>query len=258
MLILLLVTILGFLLACSASSCIEDRFRKVLVVTYSDREEEFENLASKINEAYCSRHGYEYLRMKTSRFDSLPPWWRKVFIIQDLMKNSKDRYDYIMWVDSDAAFAKDAPPIHKLFARPRRNGKIFFVGDDISLKIYGYGSRQGTSNAGVFAVSNTPEGRKFMEEWANMFDPSKWCLASDESCNKANTFGKWKTDGSWSHETFEQGTLNALIFKKPHLIESFHESIMSNPGGCKYVNHMWAMSSDERRQFFEKELAIYK
>lgn len=68
------------------------------IVQYDDRDVEmFKPLILK-NKEYCKTHNINYIFFR-SGWEKYPPWWRKVFLVRELLKN----YEAVMWVDSDAA-----------------------------------------------------------------------------------------------------------------------------------------------------------
>jgi len=132
------------------------------------------------NQIYAKKHGYYYTFINKGYTD-LPPYWRKVAIVRDYLNT--DKYKGIMWLDTDAVIFN-------------MNISLDHVGDTTK---HFFKATNSTGNqifnAGVWTVKNTIAGKKIMEKWMELYDPSKW---------KQN--GKsWSTDSNWAGEDYEQG-----------------------------------------------------
>ena len=69
-----------------------------LVLQYDDRETlQYTKLLER-NQAYAKQLHYKYLFLSKG-YEQYPPYWRKIFIIRDLLH----LYKLIIWVDTDAA-----------------------------------------------------------------------------------------------------------------------------------------------------------
>lgn len=225
-------------------------FPHVLVFMYYDTNHGFEELARQINEDYCKEHGYTFI-VRKSGYESIPPWWRKVFLLRDLM-NFYPHVQYYMWMDSDAAFVQQRHiPVGKLF---EEHDGILHIGKDPVPE------QSGEFNAGVFAVKNTSLGRQLVYDWVNRFDPSTWCRKDiDSSCNHSLTFGVWSTSGKWTGPTFEQGVLNELAKLdryKPYII-GYEQHYFSelDPMKVSFVRHLMGSTSDDRKKYFQLALS---
>lgn len=119
-------------------------------------------------------------------------YWCKIFIMLEKLKSNK--YDYVMWSDTDVFIANINKSIQEIFAS--YNSDIFISYDNdylFSTKFL---------NAGLFAVKNSLIDIKFLEDCLNEFSKSK-CL---------NLNGK--VSGLYSFKCYEQGIMNELIYSK--------------------------------------------
>jgi hypothetical protein len=183
-----------------------ERSPRVLVCMQYDTSAGYEKYTVRLNESYCKMHGYGFVNHAGGgEYDAMPPWWRKTFLVRNLVRAHGDEYEYVMWMDSDAAFVKNRHvPVGKIFAC--HPDKVFHVGKDpIPLTFWG--------NAGVFAVATSAVGREFMEDWCASYNPETWCdVDAVPECDKPHRpIRRWKTDGSWASDTYEQGQMNKLM-----------------------------------------------
>lgn len=229
----------------------------MIVFTNYDTDGGYEDLAVSLNATYCKRHGYEFVNVRDPKYLELPPWWRKVFAMRDLMRRP---VDYVMWLDSDAAFAPRAfgIPIAAMFENesgPGGGGPVVHVGRDPL--IYGFLAKL---NAGVFAVRNDEAGKAFVEEWCSGFDKSKWCPPGEECPGDGDMYPigggsrAWKTSEAWAEGNFEQGVLNRMYHSRPGLFRVYPSHLMSNWDHAKLVHHMMGDSSEKRMGAFSRAL----
>lgn len=218
----------------------------VLIFMYYDTNHGFEEFAREANESYCREHGYTFVVL-TKGYEDIPPWWRKVFLLRDLM-NQYPWVHYFMWMDSDAAFVKQRYiPVGLLF---EENNKAIHAGIDPLPE------QMGLLNAGVFAIRNCAVGRKFVKEWASRYLPETWCnTLQTPKCTFSLDLGSWKTSGGWGQETFEQGVLNDLVKQEPyrsHFV-AYEPHFFSelDPRKVSFVQHMMGKSTEDRKQRFQ-------
>lgn len=170
----------------------------VCVVTYENRELNFKESFRRNHRAYCDKHGYEYKAYDAVEYN-VPHYWTKVFLVKDLL----EKYDYVMWIDSDAMFETE---------EPIECGESFFVisKDKPQHRI------PAPMNTGVFIVKNCTLGKQFMEEWGNSYNPKRWKKTPDN---------KWLCVGQWSGDDYEQGSCVMLLQKqcyKGHTVVDWH------------------------------------
>jgi len=189
-----------------------------VIIQYEDRPlSEGDNGFINRNKEYCKRHGYEHI-LKKDGYTDLPPWWRKVRLVKDILSSNK--YRGCLWLDTDAciydmnikleSLAEDNFDFYKSGEKPSENGNtgsgLFF-------------------NAGAWLVMNTPVGNEIMNKWMNLYNSSKW----------TNEGGKWKTNGTWSGPDYEQGSfvdniLPVFINNINSLDYKFFNSLDEGPG----------------------------
>ena len=171
------------------------------IVQYEDRPlNDFKSLVEQ-NQYYANRNGIRHFLFK-SGYENVPPWWRKVFLVRDLLQH----YTAVLWVDSDAAVVS-SDHFFTLF-----NDKHFVLSpnppmlNSESLSMF-----SAPFCAGVWGVRNTPEGRVLMDTWANLYDSTLWKQIDD---------AKWiHTKGSYGGIAYEQGAFETGIWRKSDYVE---------------------------------------
>jgi len=227
--------------------------QSVLCFMHYDTNHGYEKYAFALNRAYCAKHGYrlEFI----DGYETYPPWWRKVFILRDLLRNGA-KEDYVMWMDSDAVFADPGISTTALFAQYPK--AVFHVGRDAADSFVGHLVPH--ANAGVFAVRNNAEGRAFVEKWAVQYDSKRWC-APNASCSiktSENTHyngNNWRTDGAWASKTFEQGAMNSLIKESPSSTVAVYPTHVLSSRNAEFVKHMMSKSNKKRIKEFAEMCA---
>ena len=81
---------------------------KICVLMWYDEScKEFGDINYKINKAYCDKHGYDIIRDSQRRMPNREPNFERIA----LAKKYLPHYDYVIWIDADAYFYIDSPPI---------------------------------------------------------------------------------------------------------------------------------------------------
>lgn len=204
---------------------------KILFITYENRV----NLQyvkihnSNINE-YVKKYKYEYVHYTSCDKNT---YWCKIYFVLDALKTNK--YDYVVWLDSDTViknFNIDIGDIFNMFSSD------IFVGSDNHTKY-------NIINAGVFAISNSKLGIDFLTDCINHIDTD--CF---------NTNGTLK--GKWAGTCYEQGVMNLLIHDKYYLNTTvLTNKVIFNYSTCSddvFIMHLYASSPKTRKKCFESSL----
>lgn len=164
------------------------------LVQYDDRNiNVFRPLILK-NQEYCKTHNIQYIFIEKG-YEDYPPWWRKVFIIRDLLSS----YDSILWVDSDACI------VGKTHFKNLFNEKHFVMSPNPPpLKINILSFLSASFCAGVWAVKNSLQGISIINSWCKCYDLTLW--------KKENNL--WISTGEYGGHAYEQGSFQIQILKK--------------------------------------------
>lgn len=158
---------------------------KIAIVSHYTVDKEnlpFIDLATENHKKYAKKHGYDYyfrngnlegynnfmLPDYKSRTFQLGLYWQKILAVQKLLdekENNKEKYDYVLWLDTDAIFTNMDKKIES-FIEGNEN-IFFFISDDVSS--LSPILNKNCVNAGVFLTKNNQEGKEFIKTIANSF-----------------------------------------------------------------------------------------
>ena len=128
-----------------------------VVMWFNNDIKEYAEINYIINKKYCNNYGYDIIKSNEQTTSRSVVWERIPLVIKHL-----SNYDYVMYIDSDAIFLKDSPPITNLIEC--HSEKLFILSndiDDIDNKV------NENINAGVFIVKNNPISYQILDKWYN-------------------------------------------------------------------------------------------
>jgi hypothetical protein len=164
---------------------------KWLIVQYDDRKIDTDTeILVKENKEYAKKHGYTY-KFINSGYTDIPPYWRKVSLVKDLLPN----YKGVLWLDTDAVIFDSSKSLESL----TKSRHSMFISRD------NWRAKKNHFNAGVWMIKNTPDMNTLMSDWENQYKEEDWLRNSD---------GKWHSKGKWSNITYEQGSFTHNIATK--------------------------------------------
>lgn len=138
----------------------------------------------------CSEAGCKYEDASGTYLD-VCPYWRKVFIADHLLtKHENDAgVKWVVWIDSDG-WLHDSCALARVLQRHSADASMLVSPDP---PIW-----SSPFCAAAFAVRNDDSGRALVREWKALYRPTTWHV--DVRTNK------WKTDGAWAGDNYEQGS----------------------------------------------------
>lgn len=140
---------------------------KIAVVSYATKNREWlYSITNPVKQAYCFKHGYDFLFSNWQSFIDRPPAWSKLSHIQNALPN----YDWVMWIDDDAMFANHDIGLESIIETYGSSGKDIIIAKDTKYL-----------NTGVVLYRNCEYVSIFMEKWM-----------SDESYRKADVKKGWE------------------------------------------------------------------
>jgi hypothetical protein len=162
---------------------------KYIVLQYDDRTIKtiYKPLIER-NKKYCKMNGYQHTFVK-SGYDHLPPYWRKVQLTIDTLKNNPSCKG-VMWLDTDAAIADYKKTIEG-YMKPEKSMYI---------------ARQSNEpfNSGVWFVRNDAKGLEIMNSWLESYKETEWVKNS----------GSWQTSGPFGGVNYEQGSFIQRVYPR--------------------------------------------
>ena len=136
-----------------------------------------------------------------------------------------------MWMDSDTYIFNMDINLSDIF---NKFSSDIFIGSDNN-------SNYDLTNAGVFAIKNSDDGKQYLADCINSFNTQ---------CKKAN--GELK--GEWAATCYEQGIMNILIADKYfNNTTVLTNDIIFNYNRCNnnvFIMHLYASSNDYRKKCF--------
>lgn len=251
---------------------------RVLVYMQFDTNKGYEKYTVAINRQYCLEHGHTFVLVDANKYADLPPYWRKVFLLRDLiLDESLVDIDYVMWMDSDAAFTSLDRTIDSML-HPDPRYSLHVGMDEGVAKQARYRVENRWANAGVFLVRRDAVGRAFADAWVGSFVPSMWCKRgahlADLTCRKrlnlwASKLGEapesdsrsaWSTASRWSWDNYEQNMMTAVMssseFARASCVYECPYMSCPDPEHATHVLHMYAKSTTNRVSVFRAMWAI--
>ena len=81
---------------------------KIGVFMWFDNQiKEYADINYKINKIYCDKYGYTLIKSNIRKYPERKPHWERIPLILE----NFDKFDYLIWIDADAHFYIDSPPI---------------------------------------------------------------------------------------------------------------------------------------------------
>ena len=132
---------------------------RVCVATWSDSGcSSYANYTRILNRSYCKRHSYDFRSSSQRRRSEKHKHWpqyEKIYFVLELLNRNK--WDYVVWLDADAAFRRDAPDLS--YYTNMKKAIVF------SKDIRSSGAGRFGVNTGVFICKNGPRAKQFLRRW---------------------------------------------------------------------------------------------
>lgn len=204
-----------------------DKKNKILIITYDNRkEEDYVHIHNRNILEYVKKYNYEY-NFYTKCVNNV--YWCKINMVLDALKTNK--YDYVMWMDSDTVIKNFDINIGDIL---NNYSSDVFIGLDNN-------DNYDLTNSGVFIIKNSIIGKNFLNDCLNTVD--KDCINKDGSLN-----------GKWAASCYEQGIMNLMIVDKYSSYTTvLPNDIIFNYNVCSnkvFIMHLYASSSDDRMKCF--------
>lgn len=200
---------------------------RLLFITFDNRPHlEFVKIHNKNIKGYAQKWNYDYIYMDSCSHNT---YWCKLYLVLEHLNT--DKYDYVIWLDSDTIINNYDICFGELLSR---YDKDIFIGHDNN-PIFNL------VNAGVFAIKNTSIGKEFITDCINNFDSN--CLTEESVLN-----------GIFGGTCYEQGIMNLLIankYKDNTMILS--QDIIYNNRTCRndvFIMHRYDSSPTDRKNCF--------
>ena len=173
-------------------------YKIAVVMWYDDGIADYANLTAEINETFCKEHNFTFIKSSERRMPDRKPHWERLPLMLEVLET--DKYDYVMWIDADAAFIHENNKSDELLKLINfYNDKDILLSGDSDSR---YAHRP-FINSGVIIMKNTPNSRKILKYW--MTDVCKshgkkfnsgW---NDQSCIRHSHFINYNNIQDYSH-----------------------------------------------------------
>jgi len=205
----------------------KNKKNKILIITYDNRNDDYIQLhnANFIN--YCNKWGIDY-----EYYDkcNLNVYWCKMY----MLNKSIDKYDYVMWCDSDTIIKNDDIDLNDIINQ--YDADIIMSDDNVNVVK--------RTNAGIFIIKNSIIGKQFLQD----------CIKTYEERKKHCYVNNNKLNGIWALSCYEQGVMDELLFKKYMKYASLVPvNLFHNSGVCNdeiFLMHNYGTNSENRKKCF--------
>jgi hypothetical protein len=170
-----------------------------VVMFYDDNIKCYGDLNYTINKMYCEKYNLDFIFSNQKQYKNRHSAWERLPL---LIKNLP-MYDYLMWIDADAFFYKDAGNIVNIIEK-NKDVNFIFSNDIGNTNI----------NTGFFIVKNTEYSIEFLKKWAY-----------DEQLYKKNPKPAWWDQGVLVY-MFNNNILNIkknCVYHDYGILQHFHE-----------------------------------
>jgi len=152
---------------------------------YNNNVSSYGDYSKEINKIYCNKYGYDfivandkyieyYFKNNSSRIEE-EIYWKDIisntnpyYIRYPLLLNVIDKYDWVVWIDADAYFYNDAPPLENIIKYIHYSHSCilsYTIIQDLSSQFKNY-----YINNGIFLMKNIQENKDFLNKMINNDD----------------------------------------------------------------------------------------
>jgi hypothetical protein len=183
----------------------------------------------KINEAYCRRHGYEYVVKTFVPRDDRSPHWAKI----PAMREELHDCDFLLFMDADAFFYSHELTIDNELVPLLENKQIMMSADDAS---EGIRHQLDKPNSGVILVRNSEKTAEFLRAWDE---------TSERPGLEEFRFNLFREKETCFRTVWQEYADDVKLLKDYYLMNGFHGM---------FIRHLMDMKDEERRTIQEEFL----
>ena len=134
---------------------------------YDDNLKIYADYSRKINKIYCKKYGYKFIYSSDKKLDNMTPHYERYKLLLDNI----DDCDWIMWIDSDAYFYEDSPPLDYLIYNYHNDKNEYeSILSYSKLNILSENYKSYDINNGVFLFKNCENSKKILNRILNSND----------------------------------------------------------------------------------------
>jgi hypothetical protein len=199
----------------------------VIQVSSYETEPEYAILSEKINQEYCSKHGYLYNHIRIDyKTNDISPYWIRVFELNKLilkLKDNKNIYGFV-YIDLDACFCKFDISISQI---------LDYVDSKQKYSMFWGWEYNSWLNSGFGICLNNETTNNILKIWAKYYeDVDGKCWHKTQTTNKWTCFtydGKNISTIAW--DGYEQYRLNLMFTEEQYRkdICPLYQEYLCNP-----------------------------
>jgi hypothetical protein len=209
---------------------------KILIVSFDNRKNlEYIKIHNKNVNDYCKlwkNIEYEFVDV----YDDNIYWYKLILVLEKLKSN---KYDYVMWMDSDTIIVNPNLSLNKII---NSYSSDIFIGHDKPFYYFN------SLCSGVFIIKNSKIGINFIEDCINYYKNSK--------CKISN----FKLNGIYAQMCYEQGVMNYFIYEKYLKYTTvLNSDIINNDYECyknTFILHKYGSTEQELNNCFKSILNL--
>lgn len=138
---------------------------------YDSKYKNFGDIFYQINKKYCDLNNYDYIKCNKKRVEYIcikncfgycfTKHWERYALLESYLDKG---YDYLVWIDSDAHFYINSPPLENFIEHNK--DKTFILSGDYDRYDNDYINNitRGIINSGFFIVKNNDKAKYFLKE----------------------------------------------------------------------------------------------
>lgn len=161
--------------------------RICVLMWYDKNVKNYADLNFKINQLYCQKYGYDIIKSDERFYQYRKPHFERI----PLIINYFEKYNYLIWIDADAYFNYDSPPIENILKK-HDNCSFIFSGDKGANVKTNQNNPQYIINSGFFICKNCEYSKNLLLKWAYSSDFYHISRKSDKILKK---IGFWQDQG---------------------------------------------------------------
>ena len=212
---------------------------------YDDNIKQYADINLKVNQLYCEKYSYE-ISVSDKRFfvEKHVSWEKLPFLYNTLIS---DKYDYVVWIDADAFFYIDSPPIENVIKKHPDENFIFSADKLKNPHSTFFGCSFPDINCGFIITKNTDYSKNFLQEWYS-------------KQHKTLLKKVWEQGVLWNlYNNNYLNIQNESIILPYNVLQHFHEV---NTSYCKkyglhdrpFIKHITGRPTEERYQISKNYL----
>lgn len=221
-----------------------------LCTWYDENIKEFADINYLINKKYADKYEYDFIKCNQRRLENKDLSWEKLSLIYSLFEK---QYDYIVWIDADAFFYIDSPPIENIINEHNEESVIFSGDMQTRFQPYPISFQLMDINCGLMIYKNNNYSKKFINHWIlneyPIINPVWW-----EQNNALHMYKNNILDIQNNSVIIEYNILQH--FKKEHLEHCFTQKYGLN--NKPFIFHMAGEIKEQRIKYSKEYYNLIK